>query len=195
MLSMPRLKFSLRQLLAASGLAACALSAHAGLVNSSFETGSLSGWTTNAATVTNSQAHTGTYSVSAFGGDYVRQDFAAIAVADITELSFWVRRRQGGNLDFTQFFYSDGTNSSYMFNTLGNGNTDWAFADLTSQLTAGKSLVGFLVYGTSSGPAYLDDFTLATKSTGTLPEPTSVLLGGIAAAAAALATRRRRAAR
>lgn len=183
-----------RQLLAAAGLAACALSAQAGLVNAGFETGSLTGWTTNGAVVTNNQAHTGTYSVAAFGGEFVRQDFAAIAVADITELSFWVRRLQGGNLDYVQFFYSDSTLSDYMFNTLGSGDPDWTFADLTSHLTAGKLLTGFLVYGTSAGPAYLDDFTLSTSRQGnTVPEPAALLLSGVAAAAAAAAMRRRRA--
>lgn len=183
----------IRQLLAAAGLAACALSAQAGLVNAGFETGSLTGWSSNGAVITNAQAHTGTYSAAAFGGEYVRQDFAAVAVADITELSFWVRRLQGGNLDYVQFFYSDNTISDYMFNTLGGQSTDWTFADLTPHMTAGKSLTGFLVYGTSAGPAYLDDFTLRTSGQGnTVPEPAALLLSTVAAAAAAVAMRRRR---
>lgn len=182
------------QLFAAGVLALAGTSANAGLVNSSFETGTLAGWSTNSAVITTAQAHTGSYSVAAMGGDFVRQNFAAVDVSDVVSLSFWVRRLQGGNLDYVQFFYSDASSNNYMVNTLGNGNTDWAFFDLTSQLTSGKQLTGFLVYGTSSGPAYLDDFSLTTTADqqGRLPEPATALLGGLAAMAAAFATRRRR---
>lgn len=98
-------------------------------------------------------SHTGTYSAAAFGGEFVRQIFAAIGVADITELSFWVHRLQGGKLDGVQFFHSDNTISDDRFNTLAGQSTDRTFADLTPHVTAGKSLTGVLVYGTSTGPA------------------------------------------
>jgi hypothetical protein len=187
-----QLNFNLKNVIAAISLAAVSLSAHAGLANSSFETGTLAGWSTNGALITSAQAHTGTYSVAAEGDEYVRQDFAAVNVSDITNLSFWVRRLQGGNLDFVEFFYSDATTSIYIFNTLSGGSTDWTFADLTGQLVGGKSLTGFLVYGTSSGPAYLDDFKLVTTADGNqVPEPASLALLGLGFAGMAVARRRK----
>lgn len=184
---------TLKAWVAAAATVAMAGAAQAALVNGGFETGTLNGWTSNGAQVSSSQAHTGNYSVAAEASEYVLQSFAAIDVDDITGLSFWVRRLQGGALDFVQFFYSDATTNSYMFNTLTSGITDWQFADLTGQLVAGKALTSFMVYGTTSGPAYLDDFVLTTVNDGgTVPEPSTLALGGLAVMAAALASRRRR---
>lgn len=182
-----------RPLLIAASLGAATVSAQAALVNGSFESGNLTGWTTGGASISASQAHTGTYSVAAEGGAFIRQNFAAIDVDDITGLSFWVRRLQGGALNYVQFFYSDTTTSDYLFNTLDSDITTWQFADLTGQLQAGKSLSGFLVYGTTAGPAYLDDFVLTTVNDGgTVPEPSTLALGGLAVMVAAMASRRRR---
>jgi hypothetical protein len=146
------------------------------VVNGSFETGNLSGWTVadGAPVVTSSEAHTGTYSVAAFSNDAIRQNFGPVATADITEFSFWVKRA-GGPFDFLQLFYGDASNE----NLFPSGpSSDWTYFNLTASLDVGKTLTGFLIYGTD-GPAYLDDFVVNTGA-GTVPEPSNLALSALA---------------
>jgi hypothetical protein len=83
------------------------------LVNPGFETGSLLGWTTvGTPIVTSAQAHTGSFSVSAFGEDAVRQDFSAVSTSSISEVSFWALRN-GGPFDEVHLFYSDSTDTVF----------------------------------------------------------------------------------
>jgi hypothetical protein len=130
------------------------------LVNPGFETGNLSGWSAafGSPFVTSAAAHTGSFSVAAFGGDAGQQNFSPVSTSSITEVSFWVERT-GGDLDAVTLFYSDGTSSDFVVNSIG-GSSGWTFWDITSDLAAGKSLDGIRVFGTSSGPAFLDDFTI-----------------------------------
>ena len=142
------------------------------LLNPGFETGSLAPWvTTGSPVVTSAEAHTGTFSVAAFGGETVGQNVAGTAVSDITELSFWVKHPTVV-LNSWQIFYSDGSSTSGFVSFTTN---DWHFFDLTSNLVAGKILTGFRIAGTSAGPAYLDDFSLQ----GVVPEPSTALLLGL----------------
>lgn len=157
------------------------------LINPGFETGGLAPWfaDSGAPVVTSDEAHTGLFSVAAFGDDSIRQDFAAVATADITAVSFWVKRA-GGPFDQYSFYYDDATFENLL--VFGSGD-DWNFFDVTSELDAGKNLVGFSIFGTSSGPAFLDDFSIRTG--GVVPEPSSVILAGVGVLGIALAARRR----
>src|SRR5262249_31213789 len=80
------------------------------------------------------------------------------------------------------FYYDDGTKRITYFDT--PAGSDWGFHNLTSDLNPAKNLSGFSIYGTSAGPAYLDDFTLRQ-----IPEPASALIASIGLFA--LASRRR----
>jgi hypothetical protein len=144
------------------------------LVNPGFETGSLNPWFADfgAPTVSNLEAHTGVFSASAFGGDSIRQNFAPVATSDITEVSFWAKRPP---FPFDQYslYYSDAPTFTNV--VLGNGGA-WEFFNITSQLTAGAHLTGFSIFGTSAGPAFLDDFTINV-----IPEPSGAGLVGFAA--------------
>lgn len=181
---------SFRRALVATALSGFALSASAAtnlFVNPGFEAGSLTGWITNAH-LDNTQAHTGNFSASGISYEYLSQDFTPTAVAQISDLSFWARR-DGGLFDSVQFRYSDGSTQNHLVNTIG-GSSAWTQINLTSQLQAGKSLSGFLIYGTSPGPAYFDDFQLISA----VPEAETyaMLLAGLGALG--LISRRRKAA-
>lgn len=141
------------------------------LVNPGFETGSLSPWFADSGSpfVTNAEAHTGLFSNAGFSGDSIRQNFAPIPAVDITEISLWVKRA-GGAFDQYSFYYDDNTSGTFLINDIGGGD-DWKQHFLTSNLDLGKNLTGFSIFGTTNGPAYMDDFVI-TPSPGA-----SALLG------------------
>ena len=161
------------------------------LTNAGFESGSLTPWTANNGTpvVTSAQAHSGTYSVAELGGDEVKQTFSAIATSNISEVSLWALR-DGGPFDAYEFFYSDSTSASFVLNALGASG--WNQYNLTSNLAAGKSLIGFGIFGTSPGPTYLDDFLISTGAA--VPEPSTwaMMLLGFGAIGFAMRRSRRR---
>jgi len=144
-----------------------------GLVNGDFETGSLSPWFQDRVVsggedwnVTAADPHSGAFSATNTGNKEIRQDLAVpIPVDSIQELSLWMRHPDGGagSASFVGFFYSDGS-GGVVVNTVG---TDWNFFDFTGNLTAGKTLVAFSLFGNSSGdPEFartdIDDVTLST---------------------------------
>lgn len=148
-------------------------------VNAGFETGDFTGWTSGGgATVTNTESHSGSFSFSGMSLGVVSQTFAAIDTSSISELSFW-GKRSGGLYDLVILTYSDSTTENVLVNTLG-GSSDWTFVNLTADLDAGKSLTGFLIYGTTPGPAYLDDFNLAASSSRVPESGTTIAMLGLA---------------
>ena len=154
------------------------------LVNPGFETGALAPWfgDAGAPTVSNAEAHSGVFSAAAFGGDSIRQNFAPVATSTITEVSFWAKRPPFP-FDQYSFYYSDAPTFTNF--VLGNGG-DWEFFNITSQLTGGAHLTGFSIFGTSAGPAFLDDFTINL-----IPEPSAAVVALTALAGAVARPRRR----
>lgn len=160
----------------------CITQAKAGLTNPGFETGSLFPWYNARArdyvelwNVTSAEAHSGVYSATNVGNSELRQDFAAVPVNQIVEMSYWQKQREILSTACI-FFYSDGSESEHHYNI---STPDWEFFDVTSQLSAGKELVGFSVWGYSDGPqgedrSYVDDFTLIV-----IPAPSAIILGSI----------------
>jgi len=181
-------------LLAAAGAAGQAKAGNI-LINPGFETGSLAPWFANSGTpmVTDRDAHTGRFSVSAFRIDEIRQNFAPVASAAITEVSFYAKR-QGGPFNAYQFFYSDSP-SEVFFPVQGTSN-NFTFFNVTSGLNLSKSLTGFGVFGTSGtngtggtdpGPALLDDFTINVAGVVVVPEPSTMAAAGLGLIFTALA--------
>jgi len=169
--------------------------AQANLTNTGFETGGLSPWynardygVIEAWNVTSADAHSGVYSATNVGNGELRQDFAPIPVNNIIELSYWLKQPESEIAAF-DFFYSDGSGYEDLvyLNT-----TDWQFFDVTSQLSPGKELVGFSIFGYSyGGPledrTYLDDVTLSVA----IPAPGAIALGSIGVAFVGWLKRRR----
>jgi hypothetical protein len=183
-------------------LAGAALPAQAmPLVNGDFETGVLAPWVNgidasnpfnvNAPwSVSADAAHTGSFGATVIDNFEMRQDFAAVATADITSLSFWARTplEPFGAFVLLTLVYDNGFEDFYPAIT---DTADWTFFDVTSFLQPGLSLSGLTFFGfTSAGVpvnrADLDDVVLIT----TVPEPAALSLAGLGLAA--LGWRRRR---
>lgn len=185
-----------KQLIGLAALASAAAPANAAniLVNGGFETGSLTPWTVSYGTpsVTSAEAHSGLYSAAATGLDAIKQVFAPVATSSINEISVWALNKPAIPFDAYYFYYQDGSSSSFLIN--GSTGGSWQYFNLTSNLAAGKNLVGFSIYGTSPGPTYLDDFKIETTIPG-VPEPASwaMMIAGFAGAGAAMRRKSRRA--
>lgn len=149
----------------------------------------MTGWSAGAGGVlTNAEAHSGAYSYAALDRYFVSQSFAAILVSDIFELSFWVKRI-GGPFNSFRFTYSDGSSDSTLFVALGLSD-DWMYFDVKPDLDASKSLVGIQVFGTSPGPAYLDDLRLVPVAAVPEMETFAMLLAGLALIGAVVTRRK-----
>ncbi len=169
--------------------------AHADMIiNGGFETGGLTPWFQGAGSgvedwnVTSADSHSGQYSATDVGNIEIRQNFAAIPVNQIVELSYWLKQPEAA-LSAFHLYYSD---SSYYQGAFNLSTTDWEFFDVTSYLEAGKDLVGFSVYGYIGSNevedrTYLDDVTLSV-----VPVPGAVLLGFIGLSCSAGWLRRRK---
>lgn len=155
------------------------------LSNPGFESGVLSPWYNDEDfgavepwNVTNTDAHSGTFSATNAGDSSIRQDFAAIAAASITELSFWIKQPEAA-IFVAEYFYSDATSAQGALQFLSGG--DWEFFDLTSELDVTKQLTGFAVFGYQGfddieDRTFLDDVLIDAPRTPTVPEPSSILL-------------------
>lgn len=181
---MKKLTFALLILLASSAFASELL------INGDFETGSLSPWynardfctgTCVPWNVNTENPHTGTYSAMAQGNFEMRQDFTPTAGANITNVSFWVNSDSG--VDAVDFFYTDSSDEEFVLFSTAN---IWNFENVTSDVDAGKTLMGFSIWG--SGPGHVTYFDDASITSNAVPEPgTLVMLGsGILAAAAGI---------
>jgi hypothetical protein len=165
------------------------------IINGGFETGSLTPWYQGGGSgvenwnVTSADAHSGLYSATDVGNIEIRQNFVAIPVNQIVELSYWLKQPEAA-LSAFHLYYSD---SSYYEGAFNLSTTDWEFFDVTSSLEAGKDLIGFSVYGYVGSNeiedrTYLDDVTLSV-----VPVPGAVLLGWIGLSCSAGLLRRRKA--
>jgi hypothetical protein len=131
------------------------------LGNPGFETGALPPWTTNNWTVTNADAHTGTFSAFDVGNFWIRQDFPPIDTANVNSVTFWMRQPEAA-ISAYDFFYDDNTfDEDIVFVT-----ANWSQFDITSDLRPpGNILVAIRFYGYSGGgpgpdETYLDDVAL-----------------------------------
>lgn len=183
----------------AFALAAPAFAAPTNLiVNPGFETGNLAPWF-NARdasnpfnpvelwNVTAADAFSGGFSAQALENVEIRQNFAAVAVESILELSFWLRHPVDAETPASiSLFYSDGSEGFALAVTEG---LDWEFFDITADLEGGKFLTGFGLFGYTPGAearTRLDDVMILVD----VPAPAT--LGLLGAAAGLLALRRRR---
>jgi len=130
------------------------------LANPGFEGGAtLSSWTTDYWTASTTSPHTGAGCAHSAGNYWIRQDFAAIPVSSISSVTYWIRQPEA-QISAVDFFYSDSTWTEDIIDVV---STSWEQKNVTSYLTAGKSLTGIRIYGYSSSPpddTYLDDVSI-----------------------------------
>jgi len=163
------------------------ISANASVLNAGFEDGNLSPWFQDRVfssgedwNVTNTDAHTGLFSATNTGNKEIRQNFAGVLTDSITGLSFWAKHdNTNGSALFVDLFYSDNTDTGFIVNTVGTG---WEFFDVANNLLLGKTLVGFSIFGNSTGcdnnctRTFLDDVAIVSA----VPVPAAFWLFGSA---------------
>lgn len=167
------------------------------LINPGFEDGALAPWVNDndfcgACTwdVTNTDAHSGTWSAEVDGNRLLLQSFAAIDGSLISQISFWARHPDGGSAMAVVLRYDDATETEDQVGTLSSG---WEFFNVTAFLNPSKNLVGFGVYGNSGGVARFDDAVVDARQVdvGGVPEPATFTLMGAGLAVVALRRRMR----
>ncbi len=150
--------------------------------NGDFEAGTLSPWYNVSAgshwSVTNADAHSGTFSATDVGNYAIQQDFDGVLTDSITEVSFWLKQPEAA-ISYVSLIYSDATFSANVVSLVG---ADWEFFDITSWLVSGKFLTGFQLYGYSGGGpnedrTYLDDVTINSTP---VPAPLTLPIFGFA---------------
>ena len=185
-------------------LAAPAAAATTNLIgNPGFEAGALSPWfngddasnpfgAREPWNVTDTDAHSGRFSAQAIDDYEIRQNFDPVPVADVKQLSFWLRHpnEQFGSVAAVYFYYA-GAAFGDVAVALTSSDA-WEFFDLTSELDAGQILTGFGVYGYTSGTdaverVRLDDVSILVDR---VPEPAALALFGLGAFGLAIARRR-----
>jgi hypothetical protein len=153
------------------------------LVNPGFETGDLTGWVTTGFSVTNSDKHSGVFSVLGNGNVNVQQTFTPVATSLITEVSVWIRQPNSGGSFINAFdlIYSDGTTDEFV--PQPPNPLTWTKEDFTANLRVGKSLSSIRAWGYSQGTqndlTSYDDFTVNAA----VPEPASMAVLGMGAIA------------
>lgn len=165
------------------------------LVNEGFETGALAPWFNSDDfcggclwDVTNTDAHTGSFSATVDGNILLEQSFAAVSAGLVNEASVWLRMPETG-IAFVGVRYGDSSFDGVVFNV----GSAWAKFDLAGFLNPALDVIGFGVFGCTGCPGasvtFADDFVFDVGPA--VPEPTSLLLFGTSAAVAAVARRRR----
>jgi len=148
-------------------------------INTDFESGALAPWYQDISSggITDWQITTssinGTYSAFDNGNKRIRQDFAGIFTDDILSITFNLLTN-GHGANAYNFFYSDG--SAPQFFVVGDADVV-RVADVTGNLAAGKTLVGFGLWGNNGGGTTFDDLSIAVRAN--VPAPATLALFGL----------------
>jgi hypothetical protein len=183
-------------------------------MNPGFETGELGPWYQDyfdpgnpepaySWAVTNGEAYSGAYSATTKGNNRVRQDFAPIAMEEVTGISFWglapPPKPNHSAVFGAYLFFSD---RFLIFETFDLYSTDWRsydllsgldFSDTCNPLTSGRCVVGRHLngigfigsYGDVSQTIYVDDVRIERV----VPIPPALVLFGFGLATIGAAAR------
>lgn len=129
----------------------------------------------------------GNWSAYNEGNKRIRQDFAGIDTDNILSITFNLLT-DGHAVNAYNFFYADNSGPQFaFFGTAGIVQV----ADVTANLAAGKTLVGFGLYGNLNGSTTFDDFTITLRRQD-VPAPAALGLLGMGLIGLAGLARRRR---
>ena len=129
------------------------------LLNSGFESGTLSPWFQGRNFCSGACEQwadllyhpiQGTWDAGNEGNMEMRQNFSATDTSTITRVAYYVRQPNNGIAEAFDFFYTDGSDEEFVVFLTG---ANWQSFDVTADVAAGKSLTGFSLWGYSSSAA------------------------------------------
>lgn len=139
------------------------------ITNGGFEDG-WTGWTNvYGSSISDSEHHTGSYSLFSYSSRVDGDTLGNIPRARIQTFGFYGKGSSG---NYIRIYYQDDTYDTYNIPSSG----DWEYHDLLSTVSAGQNVSYISVRGGSGGPIYTDDYSLISDDTPlTLYEVTNII--------------------
>jgi hypothetical protein len=150
------------------------------MVNGGFETGDFTGWNPHASpvfdgSITNTDAHSGTYSLQMGAVDWIDQSFSSVTTTG--DLTYWAKGTGLSGPFNVRADYSDGTFSDA---TTGGASvpTDWTMFTFSIDNTLLLTKITISTWETL--PILFDDFSLEGPGNDVVvPEPATILFFGL----------------
>jgi hypothetical protein len=121
-------------------------------------------WETTNWVIDSGYPHSGTYCACDVGDYSITQWVDTTPGSGIQSVTFWARQPEAPTAQAYRFFYSDGSSEGFVHYPTAS----WEQFDVTDKVNAGKSLVGFRLWGyTGGGPdpdsTYVDDVSIVAQ--------------------------------
>lgn len=139
------------------------------IVNGGFETGELSPWVSDYATITSSVTHSGVYALNMTPGKEISQQITPVYVDAISKLGFWFKRDDAETSTMTVYLYVNYTDIGFRAYSYDVDTSEWTYLDYLPFLRKDEGAIinCIKIYATPGFAKnyYVDDVTLVGSTT------------------------------